>query len=393
MRTRQRRTIMRSVRILGGLALLLVLGPTAHAQSGAYEAVVTAPQVEIRSGPSADPKLYVTGQLHQGDRVTVLKELDGGWLAIKPPAGSVSWINDRFLHATANGQAAFVRGDEVPVRVGLAGRYDAAGLQLATVQGAKLHGGTLVVLLGPAVVADGGTWWPVQPAPAELRYLPPGSVQPAQGVAVASAAKVPEPVEAPVNDPLWQQAQQAEQAGNVAQAIALYTQLAHQTPDHDLSLRCHNRVHFLREGNPGSVPTNYTAGRPSEASYPNPTGARLLPMTTGPAGPAGAPLAPGTSSYTYKPLPVGQAPAVGFGQAPGLQASGRGELRRAGFYLDSRLTYVLMCKDRPPLYVTALPQLNLEPYVGRMVELFGPIVYRGDIKQNYMTAAQVSLAP
>jgi hypothetical protein len=380
------------------MALLLVLAVTAHAQSGAYDATVTVPDVEVRSGPSADAKLYATGRLRQGDWVKVVKEADGGWLAIQPPPGSVSWVNSRFVQQT--GQSALILGDDVPARIGVMGRVDAAGFQQATVQGAKLQRGTQVVLLGEAVVAEGGSWWPIQPAPAEARYIPPGTAQAAvrtvASASPASATRVPEPVEAPVNDPLWQQAQQAEQAGNLAEAERLYMQLARQTTDHDLSLRCHNRVHFLREGNRGSVPAGYEAGRPTEASYPNTSGARLLPMTTGTAGTSGAPLAPGTSSYTFKPLPVGQAPAVGFGPSPvqvsGMQASGRGELRRAGFYLDNRLTYVLMAKDRPPLYVTALPQLNLEPYVGRMIELYGPVIYRGDIKQNYMTAAQVSLA-
>jgi hypothetical protein len=376
-----------------------MLGVTAHTRAGVDEAIVTAPEVEVRSGPSADPKLYVTGRLHQGDRVKVVKETEGGWLAIQPPPGSVSWVNGRFVQPA--GQSAVILGDDVPVRVGLMGHYDVAGFQQATVQGVKLQRGTLVVLLGQAVVADDGSWWPIQPAPAEVRYIPEGTVQAAVRTVVSaspvSAARVPEPVEPPVNDPLWQQAQQAEQAGNLAEAERLYMQLARQTSDHDLSLRCHNRVHFLREGNRGSVPAGYEPGRPTEASYPHTTGTQLPPMTASAPARPGAPLAPGTSNYTFKPLPVGQAPAVGFGQAPaqapGMQASGRGELRRAGFYLDNRLTYVLMSKDRPPLYVTALPQLNLEPYVGRMVELYGPVIYRGDIKQNYMTAAQVNLAP
>jgi hypothetical protein len=45
------------------------------------------------------------------------------------------------------------------------------------------------------------------------------------------------------------------------------------------------------------------------------------------------------------------------------------------------------------MYVTGMPGLNLEPYVNRVVELFGPMVYRGDLRTNYMTASQVRPVP
>jgi hypothetical protein len=40
--------------------------------------------------------------------------------------------------------------------------------------------------------------------------------------------------------------------------------------------------------------------------------------------------------------------------------------------------------------VGAAPGVNLEAYVGRLVELAGPSVYRGDLRANWITAMRVN---
>jgi hypothetical protein len=52
---------------------------------------------------------------------------------------------------------------------------------------------------------------------------------------------------APVDDPLWLQAKQAEKDGKYADAENLYLQLARQTTDHDLCIRCYNHIHYLKQ--------------------------------------------------------------------------------------------------------------------------------------------------
>src|SRR5262245_7679264 len=102
---------MRLSRILTGTALALLLVTcnlllvTCHAQTTIapkppqvlYTATVKDPEAEVRSGPSTDPKLYPTNRLRKGDVVEVVKEHDDTWLEIKPPKGSFSWINARFV--------------------------------------------------------------------------------------------------------------------------------------------------------------------------------------------------------------------------------------------------------------------------------------------------------
>ena len=69
----------------------------------------------------------------------------------------------------------------------------------------------------------------------------------------------------------------------------------------------------------------------------------------------------------------------------------------AGFarvFVDGKQAYVLEnTQGRPLLYVTAQAGLNLEPYVNRNVELFGPAIYRGDLRANYMTVVRVAPLP
>jgi hypothetical protein len=291
----------------------------------------------------------------------------------------VDWINDQVVGRTST-TSATVKTDDVLTRIGVNGLLDAAALARATIQGVRLKAGNQVVLLGEAVAApDGSKWWPVQPPPAEERFLRADAVRVATVVQPVPPAAPPRATEtAPAmptgSEPLWAQAQQAEQAGNYAEAERLYTQLARQTPDHELALRCYNRVQYLRDRAQG------TPGYPAQANYPN-------------AGPGVAPPVPGTLPPPATLPPVGQAPPIGY--APAAQASGKGWLRRAGFYLDNKPTYVLESTEgRPPLYVTAQTSVvNLESCLFRNVELYGPMCYRGDVKANYMTATQVVLLP
>src|SRR5690242_1756801 len=107
---------MRPAHLMGGMALIVACAVPAAGQVSTQDAVVTAPEVEVRSGPS--PMFYVTSKLKNGARVRVVKE-EGNYLAIVPPAGSFSWVNARFLDHKVGAPTAVVLGDgKVPVMVG-----------------------------------------------------------------------------------------------------------------------------------------------------------------------------------------------------------------------------------------------------------------------------------
>lgn len=84
------------MRTLAAIALVITVAVWPHCVWGQpsqfpYEAEVRGDDVNVRSGPSL--KNYETGKLNQGDRVTVIRHDPGGWFAIAPPPGSVSWID------------------------------------------------------------------------------------------------------------------------------------------------------------------------------------------------------------------------------------------------------------------------------------------------------------
>jgi hypothetical protein len=389
---------------------MLVFIPAGHGQSTHPETVITAADAEVRSGPSM--KFYPTTRLRQGDAVRVVEEKEGGWLAIEPPRGSFSWINARLIEQ--HGQLATVLAPEAVLLAG-----SELSNQEPDVQSTKLQRGAVVVLLSnrPAYNKD-GSWLPIQCAPREVRYVPAGAVRsmaPVQSVssapppAAAAPTALTPPAAATGVNPLWAQAEQAESAGNYTDAIRLYDELGRQSAnsDHDLSMRCFNRSQYLRQNYLGRPPGGYATAQPAGQAYSPP----YTPPTAPAAPAAAAPAAPRvTSQYTYTPdqpqRPAAPAPAATPAPAPvsyynprppqpvypSAQWSGAGQLRRTPLTVDNKPTYCLESQGLPRLYVTAQPGVNLDLYLNRQVMLYGPMVYRGDVKTNYMTVSQVAPA-
>jgi hypothetical protein len=96
----------------------------------------------------------------------------------------------------------------------------------------------------------------------------------------------------------------------------------------------------------------------------------------------------------------GRAPPVGYTIASRQPApvppqwSGGGWLRRAARLVDNKPAFVLESNQGVPrLYVTAQAGVNLEAYVNRDVNLYGWMVYRGDLRTNYMIVSHVAPLP
>jgi hypothetical protein len=432
---------MNPVRLLGGIALVFALAGTAVGQPATYPAVVVVPEVEVRSGPS--DRYYATGKLRQGQPVEVHREREqNGYLAITPPEGSFSWINSRFVQEY--GQTAVVLAPDADVFVGsqLVDRQP-------DVKGARVQPGTQVVLIGKPFAGDGGTWLPIRPVPSEVRFVPPdavraaGSAPAAGGVAGALPSGGPAPTTASSYTPSrWSQALQAELAGNVADAAQLYAQAAldSSATNARLAAECQRRSQWLLDGqrngtaaanpassstwgaSPPAAPPPVTAtvaslpgGATSQYTYARDPAAPSQPVhltSLPPAMPRPVPEAgPAPSAGTASLPPAGREPTVSLGGAPGspaqlppadnppMQRSGAGQLSRAPFFIvGNRPTYRLESSQpaapgQPLLYVTAKPGLNLEPFVNRNVELFGQMIYSGQLRANYMEVVQVMPLP
>jgi hypothetical protein len=175
---------MRSRLLIGVLAGLAVSAAPATAQTFPMQATVTAPRVEVRSGPT--DKFYPTLELHQGDSVVVIRaSTEPGWLEIKPPEGSFNWINARYIRQQGP-QWVYVN-DEDP-------KFVAPALVGSTVEvkpnkEAK-HGylaGSILRVVGQAQIDGADTWLMVQPDLRDVRYIP------------ASAVNVPQPITPPAS--------------------------------------------------------------------------------------------------------------------------------------------------------------------------------------------------
>lgn len=360
-----------------GLSLLLVSG--LRADPVQYTATVTVTEAEVRSGAGNVAQIYPTNLLRKGDTVEVIREMDGGWLAIKPPRGSYSWINTRFVKQVSPGRPSWVvvahPDAKVPVLLG-----SAILDRKPTVEGAKVKRGTLLRSIDGKVMvmADDGYWLPVEPPPSEVRYIkaeavsrkpgapgpaaegPPGLPAP-PGQFTPPAAPPGSPAPTPPASPeqgsnaLLLRAQQAEQAGRIAEAVQLYRQLGTEVANtnHSLSVQAYNRAQWLADRAPP---------KGTEARYP-------------------------IAATTSRQPPAGNQPVT---LPAGWTSSGPGVLRRAGRCIDYSTMYVLEnSQGLPILYATAQQGYSLETYLNRNIELLGVRQFRNDLRAYHMTVMQV----
>lgn len=139
--------------------------PAVAQESFPYKAFVAADDVYVRSGPGE--RYYPSGRLKAGAEVEVYRHDPGGWYAIRPPAGSFSWIGARYLRQGQDGLAEVI-GERVAVRVGseLTDRRDV--VQVRVQRGEVLD----VLDRKPASGGRSGVvWCKVAPPSGEFRWV------------------------------------------------------------------------------------------------------------------------------------------------------------------------------------------------------------------------------
>jgi uncharacterized protein YgiM (DUF1202 family) len=109
-------------------------------------AFVRADLADVRSGPGK--KYYATAQLAQGTPIEVYRDDPGGWLAIRPPEGSFSWVLARQLRMTNQPNLAEVIDQGAVAWVGAA-----AAERLDHKWQVRLDRGELVEVLGSEQLA------------------------------------------------------------------------------------------------------------------------------------------------------------------------------------------------------------------------------------------------
>ena len=160
---------MRSASLLGVLTLAVLIGSAGPAWTQTYDATIRQ-ETDVHSGHGDGPMFYPTNHLHVGDRVRVVKQEDGGWLAIVPPSGSFSWIRKDLLLINNQQQPPItVVNQNADVRIGT----DLT--KQAPVVGKQVPRGTIVTLLpdNREVQDTDGVWVPIFPPEGEVRTSRP----------------------------------------------------------------------------------------------------------------------------------------------------------------------------------------------------------------------------
>jgi SH3-like domain-containing protein len=377
---------MRPMYIIGGaivaLALIGVLVWTRIAPAQAPPVPVTStpetltvvvPEVDVRSGPSAE--FYATSKLKQGDHVEVVGKSDKnpGWLAIKPPSGSSSWINSRFVQINSKTQGVVIcaEGTEVPVKPA-----SSVTKQEPNVEIVKVSRGTQLTILGdPVYNGPNGAWLPIAPTATEVRYIPESAVSKNVIQQVGASSTGNGFVVPPGGD-----------QSLIARADALL-------------LECRQT---LEKAAQSSDPAQQAQARSRLASLPQfGTGGVAIPPASpySTAAQGGAPpkvvlgstvSGQGTTTAAYS-LSSQQGPV---GAA---KWSIWGTLRPTAYKQpDGQPLYKIVDeRGTPKEYAVAAAGLTLEPYVGQTVCVYGAPTYRSDdyLRVNYTIVSHVALPP
>jgi uncharacterized protein YgiM (DUF1202 family) len=132
-----------------------------------YKAVITTDNIYVRSGPGEN--YYPTDRLKAGQQIEVYRHDVGGWYAIRPSAGSFSWVAGRDLEVNKDNLARVVE-DHAAARVG--SRFS----DIREVTQVRLKRGEVVEVLGTKPSAAAGaaaaeTWYKITPPSGEFRWV------------------------------------------------------------------------------------------------------------------------------------------------------------------------------------------------------------------------------
>ena len=130
-----------------------------------YTAYVSIDDAYVRSGPGKH--YYPTEKLVRGDAVEVYREDPGGWLAIRPPRKSFSWVPASALQPTKH-HLATITGDRVASRVGSRLNDSRDAVQVRLERGEEVE-----IIAAETLTTDGqpDLWCKISPPSGEFRWI------------------------------------------------------------------------------------------------------------------------------------------------------------------------------------------------------------------------------
>lgn len=142
---------------------VLLVSPVSGEMNFPYTTLVAANDVYVRSGPGQN--YYPTDKLKRGQGVEVYRHDPGGWCAIRPVDGSFTWVSGRFLKPIDD-HLAVVTAEGVSARVG--SRFS----DIREVVQVRLKKGEMVEILEPPPRSAGaGAWFKIAPPSGEFRWV------------------------------------------------------------------------------------------------------------------------------------------------------------------------------------------------------------------------------
>src|SRR5262245_16165287 len=132
-----------------------------------YDAYISTDQAQIIAGPGH--RFYATDRLARGTKVEIYREEPSGWLAIRPPEGSFSWVPGDFVERLDDENLARVK-EPTGAWIGTSVEHVSEHQQQIT-----LKMGELVQVLGEKTVAAKSgkeqTWLKIAPPAGEYRWV------------------------------------------------------------------------------------------------------------------------------------------------------------------------------------------------------------------------------
>ena len=394
----------------GFLALLLLISNQTGTAAGINSAVpftarIILPNAEVRSGPGSDSKLYGTNNLKAGDVITVVQERTDGWLAIRPPDGSFTWVQSKYLQRIVATQPNYLvqtnDGNKVPVYIG-----SAVLNTKPTLESARLTRGSQVKSLGAAQSDGKENWIPIVPPENELRYIrceaigkqavqanptpaavPATPANPASSNAIVNANSAVPNCDA---NQRWSQAISAETAGQSTEAIRLYSQIGQDFACSQpmFASQAYGRAVWLRDCASKGKTNTVQACAPGQPKLTNKALVQAVSnsQNNAPTAPIGSapvanmvPQSNGPSPTPVKSINSGS----GSGMGPGfLRKAGRPQSNEPSYYIESQ-------QGRPLIYLAPAPGQNLDLFINQRVEVSGPTTYRSDMRAYVMTVYQI----
>jgi hypothetical protein len=336
---------MRVARLVGGFGVLLVVATTTSAQTVSdtaplYQAKVVIDESLVRAGPSNT--FYPTNKLSKGQLVEVVGEERDGWLKVLPPLdGSFSYVQLKAVEQFT--QKVWIVKERTRPLIG----SSIVGTK-PNVEGPALAPGTQLESMGLSVPDQGETWLRIVPPRREVRYIFASDVQRVDDGESHTPAKPSIPI-IPVS--------QQRTLPSVGDPNARF-----------------NTANLQTTGSRQDYPTTVIAPVSTSMGQPN-------YCTT-----------QGTTQLCV-PTSISQQTAPTNSNAVA-QWSGVSKLLSSGYNIDGKHAYRLVDKyDRLLMYVTAGPNIDLNAYVFRSVDLHGQVTYRGDYRANCMVVDTIVPAP